>query len=179
MKIKKNTIQRLAILVVLLTISCTSGHNEQEKIDSVRATEDNHTLEFHNIDTVLVDQIKVTRSNLQIVKIDTTATLKDSTSEYKEACIQWKLDEEEIIKIFVLSKIISGSEIHDLYYDLPCRINGEVRIGKVLFNFIINGGSFVYVYNFDQKFYLGCSQEKCKEFFIEQGGNMARDVPDF
>ncbi len=140
---------------------------------------DNHAPAVNNVDTVDVDEIEITRSNLQIVKIDDTPTLKDSTSEYKEACVNWRLDEEEITKIFTMSRVISGSEMHDLYYDLPCRIHGEVRIGKVLFNFMINGGSFAYVYNSNQNFYLGCSQEKCKDLFIEQGGNIERDVPDF
>jgi hypothetical protein len=117
--------------------------------------------------------------NVKVIQLGEKAVLKDSASEYRQMCAQWTLNNEQVLEIVGMSKIISGSEMHDLYYDLPCRFNSKIEIKGREYNVIINGGSFLYIYNELQQFYLGCSSDECKKYFLEQGGDRNRDIPDY
>ncbi|HYI78907.1 MAG TPA: hypothetical protein VEW65_14905, partial [Chryseolinea sp.] len=77
-----------------------------------------------------------------------------------------------------MSSIIDGPDMHYLYLTLPCEIRGSAKIDGVRYEMIINAGSYIALYNSDHRIYVGCSADSCRRFFIEQGGNSDRDIPD-
>jgi hypothetical protein len=125
------------------------------------------------------DSTMINVKAIEIIRVDSISEVTDTRSEFATKCVAWKISSLDLLSVLKLSKVIDGSEVHDLYYDLPCRIHGEILLSGEKYKFILNGGSFVYVYNQHDRFYLGCADERCRPFFVVQGGNIQRDVPDY
>ncbi len=176
----KIRIRFFIMAAIIILTNCKNSERMEDKFESNDSSKKplDERVPSPN-DTTLISGKEVSQLLLRVVKIENRVVITDSSSEYQNKCLKWKLSEEQIIQIFRMSMKISGSEMHDLYYDLPCRITGQILINKKLFNFIINGGSFAYVFNSIENFYLGCSGERCKKYFIVQGGNQQRDVPNY
>ena len=102
--------------------------------------------------------------------------VEDSTNEYMNECDTWNLSKNDIKEIINISHYISNEEKHYLYYVMPCEISGEIIVNNISFNFIINAGSTMYLYNADTAYYLGCSSEDCSRFFVLPGGDPDRDL---
>ena len=117
-------------------------------------------------------------------RVDTTVltnnfNLIDSTHEKASDCSDWNLTKLEVIQVLRLSTVIdTPSDLHYLYYVMPCEITGDMLIGKNEYSYSINGGSYLSISNSDTTFYLGCISEECKNLFITQGGDPERDLFD-
>lgn len=102
-------------------------------------------------------------------------TEKDTDKESKK-CLNWKLNKNDIKNIIKMSKPFSGYEIEELFYYLPCEYKGDLILSGKQYHYVINAASTIFLSNNDTSFYLGCSSDSCKNYFIMQGGNPQRDV---
>jgi len=102
----------------------------------------------------------------------------EADSVYKSRCEDWNLHEYDVAEILGKSKVITGMDVHDLYYRLPCIYNVGLTINGVGYSMEVNAGSFMYLYNAMHSTYLGCSDEACTKYFIETGGDFKRDIPN-
>ncbi len=167
-----NYLMLVLACVTFVLVEC-SKRNTSEK--------DNAYAEANGIgiDTTEVDILKMINENLQIISviIESDVIISDTSTEYRGKRINWKLKSEDVLSILKLSKEISGSEMHDYYYDLPCKIKGKIFWHGDSLNFIANAGSFIYIYSKQKGIYLGCSSKACKKLFVLQGGDIKRDLP--
>lgn len=112
--------------------------------------------------------------DIQIGEVDWNV---ESSQHPEPECKGWTLAAGDLKDIIKLSHVVSGSEIHDLYYTLPCSFETKLVIDGVPFSANINAGSYLYLFNDSTQCYLGCSDDSCRRFFLKTGGNFERDIP--
>lgn len=173
----KNRTKLICILFFLLVIGCQNRVQESKRVVSLNPLISSDTIVPGEQNSIEELEATLSQATYEVTHIDAKPTLTDASSEYSSACSGWRVSAGEAVEIFKLSKLISGSEMHDLYYDLPCRLKGTLLINREEYRFIMNAGSFTFVFRDENRFYLGCADNACKPFFIVQGGNLERDVP--
>jgi len=92
-----------------------------------------------------------------------------------QACVAWKMSDDDVEKIFSLVKPISSEAKGGLYNSLPCYYEAEVLYEGKNYTMEINAASFIVLYNENSIIYFGCPLEACNTFFILPGGNASGD----
>ncbi|MEO1654897.1 MAG: hypothetical protein AAFU64_15225, partial [Bacteroidota bacterium] len=72
----------------------------------------------------------------------------------------------QIKNILRLSEKTTPAILHALYLHYPCEISGIIIINNERFEITINAASFIYGRSEENAFCLGCSDEKCKDYFL-------------
>ncbi|RFS19520.1 hypothetical protein DVR12_23075 [Chitinophaga silvatica] len=96
----------------------------------------------------------------------------EMASEYKK----WNLSSSEILTILRNGEAINSHDFSYLYYVLPCEMRGSAMIDSSMYSFKINAGSYFILSNADTSYYFGCSNIKCKKYFLMTGGSPVRDL---
>lgn len=92
-----------------------------------------------------------------------------------QACVAWKMSDDDVEKIFSLVKPISSEKKGGLYNSLPCYYEAEILYEGKKFTMEINAASFIVLYNENSIVYFGCPSNACNSFFILPGGNVSGD----
>ncbi len=80
-------------------------------------------------------------------------------------CSGWTISGESLYKVIKHSKLISGTE-WDLCFDvLPCVIKGQLKQNGQLYQFEVNGGSWLYLKSKDMTVILGDYDNDDKKYF--------------
>lgn len=101
---------------------------------------------------------------IQITRFEKKMTSNNDTS-FSNECRNWKLVEKDALDIIKSSDTISAHEKNYLFNTLPCEYSGTLRMKDKYYNFIINAGSYVVIFNKDSTLYLGYFK-KGKSYFI-------------
>jgi YHS domain-containing protein len=100
----------------------------------------------------------------------------DYDTTYFKECSDWMLNRSLLSEILPYFTHISEHDFMYLYYVLPCEIVGKIKIDSIDYDLVINGGAYISLSHNGKTYYFGCSEDKCKDFFIETGGNPNRDL---
>lgn len=86
-------------------------------------------------------------------------TNKDVNEKLYNKCHEWKIDSINTVLFFQNSTQISSIEKHNLFYTLPCEVEGIIEINDTIFDYTINSASWCEL-RYKNKFYkyLGCFQ---------------------
>lgn len=99
-----------------------------------------------------------------------TATKAVTGARYREdvqRCKTWKLSNSDIEKIFRNSQPTDDATIHYSYSTLECEMRGQVVINTDTFHYIINAGSWFYLYNQHHSYTYICPAENCYSLFLD------------
>lgn len=156
------------IVMAILIVNNYSKERVQEsrKVDCGVPKEVNFSKEnYKQLDTIPQKDV-----NLRAVKIisfnrRTKSNSKTLNLEVKQ-CRNWFLNKKNILEIFSLSKLISGTEWDLSYAVYPCYYSGTVEINGVLGSYEINAGSYIILALQGQTLYFGCTSQKIKKYFL-------------
>ena len=92
-------------------------------------------------------------------------------SSYKDTskCKGWTIPQTIIPSIIKDSKVISGSEWHDIFGVFPCIISGQLSQNGQIYKFEINSGSWIYILGSGETTILGSFKKKYEKYFIDKG----------
>ena len=82
----------------------------------------------------------------------------------RQGCHNWRLSKSQVQRFFALSQIEEARAIHDHYYWLPCRVNGEISdAAGQRWQFSINAAAHatVWMQGNEPEVHLGCAQPGC------------------
>ena len=116
----------ILIKTVIFSILCFSFMNQQNQVRISAVFKPKENFKVVNYDKVIDEQIK---------DVDTLS------------CSQWKLNSLDIEKVINESKPISVHEWHYIYGHLPCEYQGKLLQGSEEFEFSINAGGWMKIYN--------------------------------
>ena len=91
----------------------------------------------------------------------------DSTLPNNEMCDSFILNEQEIIKYFLISEEISIADLHGESFILPCQHEGRLKMNGKVFSYEVIAGGTGYLYDergFVVKSYICKSDECCGQF---------------
>lgn len=170
-------IGRLAFTCLFVMGACTGQKSKIDSVvtgDTIQTVPNSNPITHASVDTFEVGHL----FDLDSIQVLSTYRLIEDDAEYGLRCKSWHLNAKDIEMIIRKSRVITGSDAHDLYYRLPCRYEADVKINGTEYSLMLNAGSFLYLSNQSARLYLGCSDEACAKFFLESGGNMARDISE-
>lgn len=174
---KRNKPVLFLVVVVVTMFGCAKeksvSSGEAVTPDSAQSASDRQSI-IQSKTGAFVAEHSFGRYTIEVVSM--SKVISDD-AEYKSRCENWNLREADIVKIVRKSKVITGSDVHDLYYRLPCVYNVHLNINGIAYSMEVNAGSFMYLHNAEQSSYLGCSDEACTKYFIETDGDLGRDIP--
>ena len=108
-----------------------------------------------------------TDSVFQILSSYRSITTESSASD-TNMCAGWTISEKNLHKVIRHSKLIGGTE-WDICFDfLPCIIKGQLKQNGKLYNFEVNGGSWLYLKSKDTTVILGDYNVADKKYFIQE-----------
>jgi hypothetical protein len=119
------------------------------------------------------DTFKMTPINLSVAKnIEILSAKKvmaeDNTSgQYYEKCNEWSLTIDEIKKIIIGSKPISSEMVNLTYWNMPCKMEGEINVNNVKFNYKVNAGAWSVLFNKDTAFYFAYFKKNWEKYFLK------------
>lgn len=104
-------------------------------------------------------------TNAAISNINTSQkTHAADTVDYNNICNDWTIDSTTAATLLPNFKPINGQDWHYFYDVLPCEVTGSLLVSGVEYNFSINAGSYLVLYNSQNNFYYGC--DSCKDHFL-------------
>jgi hypothetical protein len=97
----------------------------------------------------------------------TRSITKQSSAKDTNMCNDWAIPRRYLYKIIRDSKRIGGTEWDLSFEVLPCIIKGQLKQNENLFDFEINGGSWMYIKSSDTTMILGNFKKEDEKYFIE------------
>lgn len=91
---------------------------------------------------------------------------------FKTACMNWKLTEQGVKKLFENSELYEYSPYQE-YYQVPCEIVGTLRNNDKIWKFTINGGGTSIWESEGKKKYFGCNKVQCEALVLIRTDGMA------
>jgi len=90
-----------------------------------------------------------------------------SSARDTNMCAGWTIAKKNLYQVIRHSRLIGGAE-WDLSFDvLPCIIKGQLKQKGQLYNFEVNGGSWLYLSSKDTTVILGDYDAGDKKYFID------------
>jgi hypothetical protein len=139
---------KILLILVLATI-CNDTYSQSE----------NHTI---------ISRSKFNQdSTFQILSSYRAITSQSSAAD-TNMCSGWTIAKKNLYKVIRHSKAIGGTE-WDLSFDmLPCIIKGRLRQKGKIYDFEVNGGSWLYLKSKDTTVILGDYFSGDKRYFIQE-----------
>lgn len=124
-------------------------------------------------DTIIpsLDLTKDTSFEILSTKYELSADSIDN--EFYKKCKGWSLSVDQIKKIIPRLEPIDAHELNYLYSVTPCEMKGKIKIGVQEYDYLINAGSFMKIYNRDTTYIFACRDKRCAKFFLT-----GEDVPE-
>jgi hypothetical protein len=86
---------------------------------------------------------------------------------FTNACKGWTISNKNLSRVIKDSRPTDGIE-WDIRFDvLPCIIKGQLEQDGTLYNFEVNGGSWLYIKSKDTILILGNFKKEDRKYFIE------------
>lgn len=105
-------------------------------------------------------------SAFQILAFYRSVTTQSSAPD-TNMCAGWTISKKNLYKIIKHTKLIGGTE-WDLSFDvLPCIIKGQLKQNGEIYDFEVNGGSWLYLKSKDTTVILGNYNRNDEKYFIQ------------
>lgn len=103
-----------------------------------------------------------------------TDAMTDMDKMEQEACLNWRLSNVDIVKIFENSAMYQDREVISRhYYWLPCEIKGTLTSENKEWNFTINAAAYAEWNDGHKSIYWGCAKDECESLFLLPYDGMA------
>lgn len=118
-------------------------------------------------------------SNIEIISINPVVienwkNFQASDEAMYQACNSWQLDKEQVKQFFQLSDHYESNPSHE-YYQIPCKITGELKSEGKIWQFTIDGGATGKWQNQQQEKYFGCRKFACESLVLMPVDDMNPD----
>jgi len=140
-------------------------------------------LGYENSDSLLKSPETIVQEEIN-TRIDTNAVAKklfqtkivttpnDSIISYKlvktkdKNCTNWIVPSKtELMTIIKSFYELSGDEWHDCYGDWSCGIEGKIFFQSKEYNYRLDAGGWIILFNKNEQIYFGCKNPDCKKYF--------------
>jgi hypothetical protein len=137
------------LLILVLATICNNTYSQSEKRTIISRNKFNQDSAF------------------QILSFNRSITSQSSAAD-TNMCSGWTIANKNLYKVIRHSKMIGGTE-WDLSFDmLPCIIRGRLRQKGNIYDFEVNGGSWLYLRSKDTTVILGDYFPGDKKYFIQE-----------
>jgi len=139
-----------------------------EKLDSVLK----EPVIVEEKDSIVVDSISSNRVSVKLFQKKIKLFPEDSIISYEikrakdKNCSNWQIPpKSELIKIITTFYEISGNEWNGCYGDWNCGIEGQMIFQSKKYNFRLDAGGWIILFNKKEQRYFGCMNPDCKKYF--------------
>ena len=95
------------------------------------------------------------------------AITKESSATDTNMCNGWTISRKHLNRVIKHTRLISGMEWHDYFDVLPCIVKGQLKQKGDIYNFEVNGGSWLFLKSKDTTIILGNYDPDDRKYFIE------------
>lgn len=106
---------------------------------------------------------ETSKQGIEVLKLKKT-TNNEQDVVFANPCENWVLNKQDVIDIIQKSDTISFITVDNMFNTLPCEYSGKIRINNEKYNFAINAGSYLVIFNSDTTLYLGYFEKENKYF---------------
>lgn len=162
--------KKLILIVFLLSIfSCNKkkSSNELPQSEKVNVKDDSvkQTVDLIEIYKDSLKQVALDKKDFTIIEKNKAADHPSSMKD-KSVCKEWELSNENIKTIFANSVPITGPEWHYVFDVLPCVYIGKFKYKNIIYEYQINGGSWLDIGNKKKAIRLGYYKENGDDLFL-------------
>ncbi len=125
-----------------------------------------------SIDTIAPSLDFKKEKNFEILSIKYELSSDSIDNVFYKKCKGWSLSADQIKRIIPLLEPIDVHDFNYLYSVTPCQMAGKIKVGGREFDYLINAGSYMKIYNRDTTYILACRNKKYSKFFLTD-----EDVP--
>jgi hypothetical protein len=153
MKQNKKIVMSISLLILVFITNCSTPHLSKE-----------------NHHTLIEESVKVApkfdpKKSFQVASASPDITTSSSSIDTIR-CTDWTLGKAKIQSIISRGEIVNGPDWHHLFDVLPCIIVGEIEQDKSIYQYEMNGGSWIYIRSPDTTFILGIFSTEEKKYFL-------------
>lgn len=154
---------------IALAVSCKSKSNNNVIIQTTKDSNVSTTIinEQPN-DTGLTKSKEMNLNQIRHIKVLSInkENREDSSSEDYRPCKEWLLTTRQIEFVIAKFEQMTSEKQYLLYSFYKCQISGEIKIDSSRYKYWIGAGGTLTLKNGDTTLYYGCSDKKCKEYFV-------------
>ncbi len=154
-------IRIISLFILFSLISCSEGKKVEE---SAKATETEGAKSEVQVKATSFQKSEIDSINVESVTVLSIDSVRLLITVNSDECNNWNPSKDQIEGAINKSELITGHLKQYLFYDAGCEVRGSIKINEANYGYIMNGGSFTYVFNDSSYFYLGCWE--CSETFL-------------